>query len=108
MNTEEAQELAPLSRPVVSALYVAELLILGYFVYGAATGKLSLPSKAGISVLAGWQAWVACLFPLSFVLLVALRFDPAISLPAKAKKRAVYICFAIGMISLLAAVVTVR
>jgi uncharacterized membrane protein len=108
MQAEEGQSLTPLSRSLVSALYATELLILGYFLYGAATGRLSLPSKAGATILSGWQAWIACLFPLSFLVLVVLRFDPAVTLSPRAKKRSVYICFAVALVALVVAVVATK
>jgi hypothetical protein len=62
--------LLPLPRPVVTALYVVDLVLLAYFVYGAISGELSLPTKrAGFHALHGWAAWLASGLPLSLVAL---------------------------------------
>jgi hypothetical protein len=90
---------------MVSALYVFELAILAYFIYGALNGKLEVPSKRGALALHDRAAWLACLFPLSFIALVAIRYDPAVSLPESRRRLLVLFLAGVGVLSLLVAAV---
>ena len=98
---ESPQPLAPLSRMVVTLLYLFEAAVLAYFVYGAMQGQLEVPSKSGPLVLRGWAAWLACLFPLYFVFLIYFRFDPSVEFSVSSRKKLIFASFGVGLLALL-------
>ena len=77
MSTTPSQPLAPLPRVLVTLMYLFELAILAFFVYGALRGSIDIPTKHGDLSIRGWAVWLACLFPIGFAGLVYFRFDPS-------------------------------
>ena len=77
-------------------LYALPSLFLLYFLWGALSGRLSLPGRSDILHLGGISAWVACLFPLLWLVSDVVRYDPRISLNRSTRKIIANLLFVSG------------
>ena len=62
------------------ALCLIPALMLVYFVIGALSSGISVPGRDGALTLSGQAAWIACLFPLLWLVGDVFRHYPAITL----------------------------
>jgi hypothetical protein len=68
------------------ALCLIPFLMLAYFVVGALTNGIFIPGRNGAFPLSGQAAWVACLFPLLWLVGGIIRHYPDITLSSVKRK----------------------
>lgn len=84
-------------------MYLFELAILGYFVYGSYTGELVLVGRRSSFTAHGNLLWPACLFPLGLIGYVAVKHDPGVNMAPRMRTRLSAALFGIGLAGLVAA-----
>jgi len=75
-------------------LYLLPVVFLVYFVAGAFTGEISFPGRTGIQ---GVSAWLACGFPVLWLVSKVVRHEPKINLEAKTRAMLASIIMAVGV-----------
>ncbi|MBQ0760371.1 MAG: hypothetical protein KBT72_11995 [Zhongshania sp.] len=68
------------------ALCLIPALMLAYFVVGALSSGISIPGRDGALTFSGKAAWIACLFPLLWLVGDVIRHYPAIKLSGAKRK----------------------
>ena len=84
-------------------MYVLELAILGYFVYGSYTGELVLLGRRSTFTAHGSLLWPACLFPLSLIGYVAVKHDPRVNMAPRTRIQVSSALVVIGLAGLVVA-----
>lgn len=79
--TEVAQ-----SKGKALALCLVPALILVYFIFGALSSGISIPGRDSAFTLSGQAAWIACLFPLLWLVGDVIRHYPALTLSGAKRK----------------------
>jgi hypothetical protein len=85
-------------------VYALELLLLGYFLYGATTGNLAMFGRRSLVVVTGIQAWIACLMPVFMLAWAYFNHDPSLRMAGRVRNRLATACMATGLDCGLAAV----
>lgn len=91
--------LKPISRVSILVNYVILAGILIYFVKGAVFGELTLPGSKGILILHGPLLWSACLSPLFFLAMTAVRYEMSIDLLERTRKTLTVVFAVLGLLS---------
>lgn len=68
------------------ALCLVPALILAYFVVGALSSGISIPGRDSAFTISGQAAWIACLFPLLWLVGDVIRHYPALTLSGAKRK----------------------